>query len=193
MRRVRRSALGLAIGLLIVSVLSAVALWQWRIAEHATKSAIVETQKAQRGQSVFLADLARQQREHNNFTVSLLLCLQALPKSMERPDRPYMAEAEQELYRAAINQHERVVFVPKWQRTSYDARGAVIGLSAGTVSITDLAVSPDVSMANYQKSADGCVWQSAWLHEPGHFLLCPYTRDNVTTMRHALLFSAKFP
>ena len=141
--RVRRSAVALSIGLLIVSLLSAVAVWQWRGAEHATTLAVAETQKAQRGQSLFLADLARQQREDNNWTVSLLLALEALPKSMNEPDRPYVAEAEQELYLAAMNQREGVVFIPEWQKISYDAGGRITESSQGTGAISDLAVSPD--------------------------------------------------
>ena len=73
-----------------------------------------KSQKAQeeafRGQSLFLADLARQQNDHENHTLAALLALEALPKSMDAPNRPYVPEAESQLYTAVINLREKWIF-----------------------------------------------------------------------------------
>ena len=62
---------------------------------------------ALRSQSSFLADLARQQRKAWNVTSAILLALEALPKDMSKPDRPYVPEAEGELYKAVMSPRER--------------------------------------------------------------------------------------
>lgn len=105
----RRRARVLA-GVGVVSLLLAIiASWSYWEAERARDRADAEKQSALRGQSLFLADLARQQNEKSNFTVGMLLALEALPKSMARPERPYVAEAALQLYTPAVNQCERLV------------------------------------------------------------------------------------
>jgi hypothetical protein len=69
----------------------------------------VERNKALKTQSLFLADLARQQNEQGYFTRAILLALEALPDDMAHPDRPYVPEAEVHLYEAVSNQQERVI------------------------------------------------------------------------------------
>ncbi len=98
----RRRAWGLA-GVGVVSLLLAIfAVWSYLKAD-------AEKQNALRGQSLFLADQARQQNEKSNFIVGMLLALEALPKSMTKPNRPYVPEADFQLYEAAVNQRERLV------------------------------------------------------------------------------------
>ncbi|HEX2244922.1 MAG TPA: hypothetical protein VHH94_01290, partial [Gammaproteobacteria bacterium] len=105
----RRRARVLA-GIGVVSLLLAImAFWSYLEAGRAKDRANAEKQNALRGQSLFLADLARQQNEKSNFTVGMLLALEALPKSMARPDRPYVPEADFQLYEAVVNQHKRFV------------------------------------------------------------------------------------
>jgi WD40 repeat protein len=60
-------------------------------------------------QSLFLADLARQENEKQNYTNAILLALEALPQNMAQPDRPYVPEDEVQLYTAATNLRERLV------------------------------------------------------------------------------------
>jgi multidrug efflux pump subunit AcrA (membrane-fusion protein) len=105
----RRRAWVLA-GIGVVSLLLAnIAFWSYLEAGRARDQADAEKQKALRGQLLFQADLARQQNEKSNFTVGMLLALEALPKSMASSDRPYVPEADYQLYEAAINQRERFV------------------------------------------------------------------------------------
>jgi WD40 repeat protein len=62
-----------------------------------------------RTQSLFLADLARQQNERASLTQAILLALEALPKEIAKPDRPYVPEAEIQLYEAVASQRERFI------------------------------------------------------------------------------------
>jgi len=60
-------------------------------------------------QSLFFAELARQETEIGNATFGILLALEALPKSMSQPNRPYVVEAEAQLYQAIYNLREQAV------------------------------------------------------------------------------------
>lgn len=64
----------------------------------------LETPKAQtlRTQSLLLAELARQQTQAGYQTNSVLLALEALPKTIAQPNRPYLPEAETQLYGAVV-------------------------------------------------------------------------------------------
>jgi len=71
-----------------------------------------EEQKNQalRTQSLFLADLARQETAKGNATNGILLSLEALPKKMSAPNqRPYIPQANNQLYQAVLNLHEHLV------------------------------------------------------------------------------------
>ncbi|MCP4695634.1 MAG: hypothetical protein GY862_02125 [Gammaproteobacteria bacterium] len=65
--------------------------------------------ETQRIQSLFLADLAWQQTGQGNAVNGMLLALEALPKDMNNPDRPYVIQAVQKLYKAVYAQRERLV------------------------------------------------------------------------------------
>ncbi len=65
--------------------------------------------KAQRGQSLLLSERARQENNANHFVNGALLALEALPRSMVKPDRPYVAAAELQLYAALAPLVEHVV------------------------------------------------------------------------------------
>jgi WD40 repeat protein len=77
--------------------------------EIAAKKLAEQRDQALRTQSLFLADLARQETETGNATNGILLALEALPKDMSVPKRPYVSEAEVQLYSAAFNHRERLV------------------------------------------------------------------------------------
>ena len=106
------------VGVMVAALIAAVAaVWFGIRAEQAKAEAEQEKNRAQktqeealRGQSLFLADLARQQNEQGQYTLAALLALEALPKSMDAPNRPYVPEAEPQLYTAVINLREKWIF-----------------------------------------------------------------------------------
>ena len=81
-----------------------------RIAQAEKQRADGELKKAQRTQSLFLADLARQKRSEGDATTAGLLALEALPDSQGEVARPYVPEAELQLDGAVRGLLERLVF-----------------------------------------------------------------------------------
>jgi len=81
-----------------------VAQTQQQLAEDESQRAKQEKDNALRSQSLFLADLAQQETENGNVTNGILLALEALPKDMSNPDKPYVVEAEVQLYEALTKQ-----------------------------------------------------------------------------------------
>jgi hypothetical protein len=106
------------VGVRVTSLIAAGAAVLFGIrAEQAKAEAEREKNRAQktqeealRGQSLFLADLARQQNEQGQYTLAALLALEALPKSMDAPNKPYVLEAEPQLYTAVVNLREKWLF-----------------------------------------------------------------------------------
>jgi WD40 repeat protein len=68
-----------------------------------------ERDRALRNQSLFLADLARQEIQRGEITNGLLLALEGLPEGASEPSRPYVPEAEVQLYDAVTNLREKAV------------------------------------------------------------------------------------
>jgi hypothetical protein len=68
-----------------------------------------ELMKAQVTQSLFLADLANDQREGGDVGTAMLLALEALPGTASVPARPYVPESERALGDAGLSLHERIV------------------------------------------------------------------------------------
>jgi hypothetical protein len=148
LRRRARILVGVMVAMLIAAV---AAVWFGIRAEQAkveAEQAKVEAeqaknraQKAQdevlRGQSLFLADLARQQNEQGQHTLAALLALEALPKSMESSNKPYVPEAEPQLYTAVFNLREKWIFaghqgVIRQAAFSPDGRSVVTASADGT-------------------------------------------------------------
>jgi WD40 repeat protein/energy-coupling factor transporter ATP-binding protein EcfA2 len=109
----RRGSVVMSVLLVIVLVFSIVACDQKQKAEQAKtlaeaseKEAKDQTNKALRTQSLFLADLSRQETEKGNATNGVLLALEALPKNLSDPERPIVQEAETQLYKAVSNLRE---------------------------------------------------------------------------------------
>lgn len=73
---------------------------QAQAATAARDDARAAKNEALRNQSLFLADLSHRQTISGNTMAGILLALEALPKDMDDPDRPYVAETETSLYRA---------------------------------------------------------------------------------------------
>lgn len=113
----RRNWRVLAVSLVVAVVLGSFGWWQWGEAgkqrDVATEQKVVAQQqrdKALSGQSRFLADLATQQLEKGNSATAMRLALEALPgTSLDSPERPFVIEAQHQLY-AAIERHWRGVW-----------------------------------------------------------------------------------
>jgi hypothetical protein len=75
-----------------------------KAAEKKAKEALImaeeQKNKALFRESLFLAEMARQQIEQGDATTGALLALEALPKSIDNPNRPLVAEAQAQLYEA---------------------------------------------------------------------------------------------
>lgn len=118
-------------------------------------------------QSLYLANLSQVQAKSGDTTAAILLALEALPKDMDRPDRPYVVEAEAALY-GAVQAHREVAildshggpvtdgaFSPDGSRmvtVSFDKTARLWDVPSGTESavlsghrqqIVDVAFSPD--------------------------------------------------
>jgi len=74
---------------------------QYVVAEQAKQEAVDQRNQAQVTQSLFLADLSRQQRETDSGT-AILLALEALPDTASGVTRPYVPEAELQLDHACV-------------------------------------------------------------------------------------------
>ena len=99
----RRIIGGLVSFLIIVLVLAGIAGWQRWQAEQRTTEAL-------RNQSYALAALAKIEMDKGDTTTGILLALEALPKSIAQPDRPYVGEAMEQLGHGLIQKRERFIF-----------------------------------------------------------------------------------
>ncbi|OQY49287.1 MAG: hypothetical protein DRR08_17140 [Candidatus Parabeggiatoa sp. nov. 2] len=75
-------------------------------AERQAKRAKQERNQALRTQSLFLAYLAQQENETDNFASGILLALEALPKDISIQNRPYVIQAEKQLHKAVYKIRE---------------------------------------------------------------------------------------
>jgi len=76
--------------------------------ENATQAAEGRN-RALINESRYLADRANEQTESGDATTGLLLALEALPRDVNNPDRPYVAEAEVALHHALLSHREVAV------------------------------------------------------------------------------------
>ncbi len=79
-------------------------------AEQQRQEATRNLQEAQKTQSLFLADLSRQQTEQGNAVNGMLLALEGLPKNIGNLDRPFVVEVHHALYAATLEQREIRIF-----------------------------------------------------------------------------------
>ncbi|PID58768.1 hypothetical protein CSB45_01860, partial [candidate division KSB3 bacterium] len=107
-RRRKGRTLGLAIGFVLALILAGLAILLWQRAEQQSTIAQQEQARAEqeknnalRTQSLFLADLARQENEKKSYLKAVLLALEALPQNMTQANRPYVPEAELQLFYGA--------------------------------------------------------------------------------------------
>jgi WD40 repeat protein len=84
------------------------ALHERERAQLSEQRAEAQKNKALRTQSLFLADLSRQQTEQGNAANGILLALEALPTE-KQPARPYVVQAATKLYQAVLHLQESQV------------------------------------------------------------------------------------
>jgi WD40 repeat protein len=88
----------------VFATIAAVAVALFFVAKEETRQANSERTLAQTNESKILVSQARQANQRNDFVEAAAMALKALPSSMQTPlKRPYIPEAEVELYRAAFN------------------------------------------------------------------------------------------
>lgn len=98
-RRRRRIQVVLGVALLFF-MLSGLAVVLWQLAEAQRQIAEQERNQALQTESRRLADKSREQTAAGDATSGILLALEALPKNLSKPQRPYVAEAEAALHYA---------------------------------------------------------------------------------------------
>jgi hypothetical protein len=95
---VRRAWIG---GLASVSTaLLALSIWALRERDNA----LHQRDEALRSQSLFLAQMSQQQNTAGQHDIAIKLALQALPRRLDRPDRPWVQAAESALLAAFAGQ-----------------------------------------------------------------------------------------
>lgn len=78
-------------------------------ADGEAERAIAERDRALVTQSLFLAELSRQETATGNATNGILLALEGLPSDVTDPNRPYVIETEAALRSAVLQQRERLI------------------------------------------------------------------------------------
>lgn len=122
LQRTRKWRQWLIAGVAIVISAISFGTWKWweanknadfqkGIANQQIQVADEATNKKLRNQSLFLADLSRQETQAGRAINGVLLALEALPKEMQNPDRPYVIEAEEALYNALAYYHKSTDFI----------------------------------------------------------------------------------
>jgi len=102
LKKARQKVTFISIAFFVSLSLAILAGWfGWQAQENEIKAKI--------SKGLFLSDLSRQEIDKGNTTNGILLALEALPKDMSAPDKPYLPEAKEKLYRAVIKQRERLV------------------------------------------------------------------------------------
>ena len=136
--------------LFIIALLSTgFGFMQW---QQAKKS----TQEGLKTQSLFLADLAGQQIEKGDQVTAMLLALEALPKNIDDPDRPYVHQAYSALYNATIRKKERLHLqyneVVTTAAYSIDGNILAVALADGRVYLVDKKNGKTLRMFQAHKS-----------------------------------------
>ena len=110
-RQRKRIIIGLTSFLLITAILAIIALWQRGEVAKQEQIANKEHDNALIKESFSLVNSSHQEVEAGRANKGILLALNALPKDMKNPDRPYIIEAEAALYEALANYHKPTDFI----------------------------------------------------------------------------------
>lgn len=106
----------------VFAAIAAVAVALFFVARAQTQRAIAEKVLAQTNESKMLVSQAEQANQRNASVDAAALALRALPASMQAPlERPYLAAAEVELYRAAVNLPDSIVLRGHEDRVTFAA------------------------------------------------------------------------
>lgn len=79
-------------------------------AQAAEQKAVETRNEALRNQSLSLSSLSQQAAAAGDSEAAVLIALEALPRNASAPDRPYLKEAENALYRALLGYRQIMVF-----------------------------------------------------------------------------------
>ena len=101
-RRIRALVYTLAALVLLASIISGLGF----LAETNREQAVAARNRALRNRSLFVADLARSETSRGDTSAGMLLALEALPRDLQRPDRPLVPEALEALYQAILARRE---------------------------------------------------------------------------------------
>ncbi|CAN5394177.1 adenylate/guanylate cyclase domain-containing protein [soil metagenome] len=103
-----------------------------KLAIAAGETAVAARDQALRNQSLSLAFLSQQIAAAGDTEAATLLALEALPKNMDAPDRPYLVEAEGALYNALLVHRQTAIFRHDGRITDakFDAAGERIVTSS---------------------------------------------------------------
>ncbi|MFT5501057.1 MAG: WD40 repeat protein/class 3 adenylate cyclase, partial [Woeseiaceae bacterium] len=112
-------------------------------AKLSAKAALFARDRALLNQSIYLTDVSQRETDSGNATNGILLAIEALPKDMSMPNRPYVADAEVALY-DAISAHREISVLSGHDGAvlhvafSPDGRQLVSTSSDGTARIWDV-------------------------------------------------------
>ncbi|MFA5952634.1 MAG: TIR domain-containing protein [Hyphomicrobium sp.] len=150
----------LAAGLFVATGLAGLAYWQRgiaveqrQIAQDNEKRADGERDRALSGQSLFLADLSKQQLANNDVATAVLLAIESVPDTAGDVRRPLIPEARQQLQSAARTLQERAVLsghheYVKTAEFSPDGRRVLTTSGDQTARVWDAETGHEISVLN---------------------------------------------
>jgi len=121
-KRLRKQAIALTLSLIMAIGAGILAWFNQQQAQTESQKAKQERNNALRTQSLFLADLSNQQTEQGKTDNGILLALEALPNENLAPNqRPYVAQAEEKLYKAVFKKHKEKLVIQHKQDINHAA------------------------------------------------------------------------